>query len=100
MDIERLKKQPVMRKLTAFLKDEGYLQSSVRYVILDAICHIGGPFSLDMLHGYMEREMRFHICKASLYNNIGLLVESGLVIRHSGKNPAIYERNFSEMEKE
>ena len=88
-----------MRKLTAFLYENGYRQSSVRYAILHAVCHIGGPFDIDMLHGYMETEMKFHVCRATLYNNIGMLVESGLVIRHSVKNPAIYGRNFSEMGK-
>ena len=97
MDIDRLKKQPVMRKLTAFLYENGYRQSSERYVILHAIGNIGGHFDIDMLYSYIETEMQFHVCRATLYNNIGLLVGSGLVIRHPGKNPAIYERGFSEM---
>ena len=96
MDIDRLRKQPVMQKLTAFLQSNGYRQSSERYVILHAVCHIGGPFDIDMLHAYIETEMQFHVCRATLYNNIGLLVESGLVIRHPGKNPAMYESRFSE----
>lgn len=51
------------------------------------LCHIGvymqfpGHFDMCLLHQKLE-EMNFHVSRATVYNTVDVLVDSGLIVRH------------------
>lgn len=64
-----------------------------RFAILEHICSIDGHFTAEMLYNIMQNN--FRVSLASIYNNLELLLKTGLITRHQfGNNPAEYERTF------
>ena len=52
-----------------------------RYAILECICSFPGHFDMCLLHQKLE-EMNFHVSRATVYNTVDVLVDSGLIVRH------------------
>ena len=66
---------------TQFLTDKALRKSIVRDKILEHICQIKGHFDVEMLLQRLEAD-NFHVSRASIYNNIELLMDANLVVRH------------------
>ena len=72
-------------KFTLYLNSKGLRKTPERYAILDKIFALNDHFDVEMLHEMLEQDS-YHVCKATIYNTIGLLVECGLVRKHSFDN--------------
>ncbi len=63
-----------------------------RYAILAEVFGIASHFSIDSLHGQLEEE-GYHVSRATVYNTIELLIDAGLVRRHTfGSQAPQYEK--------
>ena len=71
----------ICEAFTQYLTKKSLRKSTVRYMILEHICHIRGHFDVEMLLQRLE-EHNFHVSRASIYNIIELLMNAGLVVRH------------------
>ena len=82
-------------KFTLFLGSKQLRKTPERYAILDKIFSINGHFDIESLHDMLESDS-YHVSKATVYNTIGLLIECGLVRRHSLDNKQTkYEKIIS-----
>lgn len=81
--------------LAEYLQKNGYKKTPERYAMLDAAYSLEEPFDILMLYTYMETDVRFHVCKATLYNNIVLLLKAGLISRCQSRPCCMYKRTFS-----
>ena len=75
-------KETVKQLLTEYLEANGHRKTPERYAILEAVYTIKGHFGIDELYNYMETESKFRVSRATLYNNIILLVDANLIIKH------------------
>ena len=66
---------------TEYLTEKKLRRTEERYMILQQICTFSGHFDVSMLSAKLE-ENNFHVSKATLYNTLDVLVDSGLVVRH------------------
>ena len=78
--------------LTEYLQDNGLKRTPERYIILDAAYSFDGAFDIRMLQTRLETEVRFRICRATLYNNIGLLEKAGLLTLYQSKPRSMFKR--------
>lgn len=84
----------VANVFNTFLESHKLRKTHERGVILKEIYAITGHFDIDMLYKTM-RQKKHRISRATLYNNIELLIDAGLIIKHQfGKNIAQYERSY------
>ena len=62
-----------------------------RFAILKAVWQQDKHFNADELHAYLEAET-YHVSRATVFNTIDILVESGVVRRHQfGNGKSVYE---------
>jgi Fur family ferric uptake transcriptional regulator len=87
-------KETVKQMLTEYLESHGHRKTPERYAILDTIYSIKGHFDIEMLYNYMADEEKFRVSRATLYNNIVLLLDAQLVIKHQFGNSSQYERAY------
>ena len=66
---------------TEYLAEKKLRKTEERYMILKEICTFLGHFDVCMLSAKLEED-NFHVSKATLYNTLDVLVDSGLVVRH------------------
>lgn len=66
---------------TRYLAEKKLRKTEVRYAILECICSFPGHFDMCLLHQKLE-EMNFHVSRATVYNTVDVLVDSGLIVRH------------------
>ena len=92
MDIisnEELKEQ-LHNQFEAFIKSRNKRQTQERYKILDKIVERGSHFDIDDL--YTDLESTYHVSRATVYNTVNLLCESGILNRsHLQGNQTLYE---------
>ena len=90
---EKLKKN-ARQILTEYLLKKGMRETPERFSILDYIYGYKGAFDIETLYNAMSTE--FSISKATLYNNIDLLVDCGLVTKlQLGENRTMYEKSLN-----
>ena len=76
------KKYTEMQDLfTRYLAEKKLRKTEERYAILECICSFPGHFDMCLLHQKLE-EMNFHVSRATVYNTVDVLVDSGLIVRH------------------
>ena len=87
-------KQEVRDLFTAYLEQNQQRKTPERYAILDEIYTSKEHFDVDELFVKMKSR-NYHVSRATVYNTLDLLVESGLVKRHQfGQNTSHYEQAF------
>ncbi|MDR2968802.1 MAG: transcriptional repressor [Tannerellaceae bacterium] len=71
----------LQEQLTAYIVGKKLRKTEERYTILQQISEYPGHFDIISLHEKLE-SLNFHVSKATLYNNLNLFIEAGLIVRH------------------
>jgi Fur family transcriptional regulator, ferric uptake regulator len=87
-------KDAVNQILTDYLEAHKHRKTSERFAILNEIYSHDGHFDIENLY-LMMKNKRYRVSRATLYNNIEILLDAGLVIKHQfGKNLAQFEKAY------
>jgi Fur family ferric uptake transcriptional regulator len=84
--------EQVIKEFDHFLAAKGYRRTQERFMILEEIYSRSDHFNADELYMTMIKK-NFRISRATIYNNLELLNECGLIRKHQfGKNLTQYEK--------
>lgn len=79
---------------TNYLKNQNYRKTQGRYDILYEIYSIDEHFEVETLYLILKNK-NYHISRATIYNTIDLLLECGLIVKHSfGNKAGSYEKAY------
>lgn len=74
-------------KFALYLESKNLRRTPERFTIIDSIFSQNEYFDVESLHEVLEKKS-YHVSRATLYNTIRLLIDCGLVRRHSLENSA------------
>ena len=84
----------VKKIFTDYLQRHKLRKTPERFAIIKEIYSIDGHFDIDALYNRMK-DNKYRVSRATLYNTMELLLDSGLVIKHQfGHNCAQYEKSY------
>jgi Fur family ferric uptake transcriptional regulator len=87
-------KDEVRDLFTQYLEVNKQRKTPERYAILDEIYSNKEHFDVDQLYIKMKSR-NYHVSRATVYNTLDLLVDSGLVKKHQfGQNTSHFEQAF------
>lgn len=79
---------------TNYLKNHDYRKTQGRYDILFEIYAINDHFEVETLYLTLKNK-NYHISRATIYNTIDLLLDCGLIVKHSfGNKAGSYEKAY------
>lgn len=79
---------------TGYLKQLGYRKTLGRYDILKEIYFMDSHFEVEELYLNLKKK-NYHISRATIYNTVELLLQCGLIVKHSfGKKAGSYEKAY------
>ena len=78
-----------------YLKSHQLRKTPERFAILDKVYSIDGHFDIEQLYEQMINA-KYPVSRATLYNNVALLLDAKLLIRHHiNNNMAQYEKAYN-----
>ena len=88
-----LSNSAIIKKFTQVLETGRYRKTPERFAILNKILSFNSVFSIEKLCFELENES-YHVSKATVYNNVDLLVEAGILRKLfiDGFHSAQYEK--------
>lgn len=94
--MEKQKIKDIVRQIfTEYLNVNGHRKTPERYAILETIYSIDGHFDIDTLFILMQKEQKYRVSRATVYNTIILLLDAKLIIKHQFGNSSQYERSYN-----
>jgi len=87
-------KDTVKQIFTKYLKEHTLRKTSERFAILERIYSIEGHFDIESLYSFMK-ENHYRVSRATLYNNINLLLDCKLVTKLQFGNNAQFEKAYN-----
>ena len=76
--------------LEQYLRDTKSRRSAERFALLEAVYSFDTQFTLEQLNQYLS-ERNFHVCRATLYNNIKFFQQLRLIVKHHLSDSVCYE---------
>lgn len=77
--------------LTAYLESHNMRKTHERFAILEEIYSNTGHFDIETLYESMKAK-NYTVSLATLYNNIDILLDAGLIIKHQFEKGNTYEK--------
>ena len=90
MDEKRLTPRDILKN---YLESKSLRKTPERFAILDEIYSDSGHFDIETLHESMKKK-NYHVSLATLYNNIDILIDAGLLVRHQFDKGNTYEKTM------
>lgn len=90
---KEMEKKSYISRLCIYLGINGFSQTSERRAIAEAIADFDKHFTIHDLQSYLQNN-KYHISLATLYNNINLMINAGLVNKYqfSTNSQPYYEK--------
>jgi Fur family ferric uptake transcriptional regulator len=90
MDEKRLTPRDILKN---YLESNSLRKTPERFAILDEIYSNSGHFDIETLYRSMKSK-NYHVSLATLYNNIDILIDAGLLVRHQFDKGNTYEKTM------
>lgn len=96
-DNKNLSFNDYVSRFNVFLKQRKLSHTSERNAILRAIYQFDKHFTLEELLNYLKKN-KYYVSRSTLYNNINLLLEAGLIYKYQFSNQDLpcYEKCLKE----